>query len=62
MVFSAMNIYRNKNMENEKVRFADISNKQLYIELNKRLKELEAEEYDFPETSVEMVEEISYTA
>lgn len=49
-------------MENEKVRFADISNKQLYIELNKRLKELEAEEYDFPETSVEMVEEISYTA
>lgn len=53
---------RNKNMENEKIRFSDLTDEQLYLELNNRLKELEAEEYDFPNSSVEMVEEILQTA
>lgn len=49
-------------MENEKIRFSDLTDEQLYLELNNRLKELEAEEYDFPHLSVEMVEEILQTA
>lgn len=49
-------------MENEKRRFSDLSDDEIYIELNKRLKELEAEDYDFPNSSVDLIEQVMQTA
>ena len=49
-------------MENEKRRFSDLSDDEIYIELNKRLKELEAEDYDFPDSSVDLIEQVMLTA
>ncbi|MBO8430017.1 hypothetical protein IAC76_01385 [Spirochaetes bacterium] len=49
-------------MENEKRRFSDLSDDEIYIELNKRLKELEAEDYDFPDSSVDLIEQVMQTA
>ena len=49
-------------MENEKRRFSDLSDDEIYIELNKRLKELEAEDDDFPDSSVDLIEQVMQTA
>lgn len=45
-------------MEKENMQQSYISDEELHFELNKKLKELEIDTYDFPRTTVEMLEQV----